>query len=148
MADMTGHHVQTPRIAYDSHSPPNNSPVVLNLICSPHSNATKLVERLLDDLMASNDDTAGVLIDMRRGGFRCLIVREEATGLSPRELEIARMVAQGHPSKRIANTLQISSFTVNSHLRRIFTKLGVTNRAAMVARLTQQGFVDLSPLVD
>lgn len=55
--------------------------------------------------------------------------------LSPRELMIARLIAQGLPNKCISERLQISCWTVNTHLRRIFTKLGVTSRAAMVAQL-------------
>jgi DNA-binding CsgD family transcriptional regulator len=53
--------------------------------------------------------------------------------LSPREAEVARMVAHGYPNKAIAAVLEISSFTVASYLRRIFAKLGVNSRAAMVA---------------
>lgn len=56
--------------------------------------------------------------------------------LSPRELEIARMVALGYPNKTIASLLDISPWTVNTHLKRIFAKLDVTTRAAMVARLS------------
>jgi two-component system, NarL family, nitrate/nitrite response regulator NarL len=55
--------------------------------------------------------------------------------LSPREHEIARMIAQGHPNKTIARTLDISVWTVNTYLRRIFAKLDVTSRAAMIAQL-------------
>jgi hypothetical protein len=43
------------------------------------------------------------------------------------------MVARGH--KMIADVLSISSWTVCTHLRRIFAKAGVGSRAAMVARL-------------
>jgi DNA-binding CsgD family transcriptional regulator len=57
--------------------------------------------------------------------------------LSPRELEIVRMVAQGHQNKTIAGILNISTWTVCAHVRRIFAKLGVSSRAAMVARLLQ-----------
>jgi DNA-binding CsgD family transcriptional regulator len=57
--------------------------------------------------------------------------------LSPREQEIVRMVAQGHPNKVIAEVLNISSWTVCTYLRRIFAKLGVGSRAAMVARLLE-----------
>jgi DNA-binding CsgD family transcriptional regulator len=45
------------------------------------------------------------------------------------------MVAKGYPNKVIARVLEISSWTVSTHLRRIFAKLGVTTRASMVARL-------------
>ncbi|MEV6109481.1 LuxR C-terminal-related transcriptional regulator [Streptomyces sp. NPDC051940] len=59
----------------------------------------------------------------------------EHPALSPRETEIARMVAKGYANKTIASVLDISSWTVSSHLRRIYGKLGVTSRAAMVAQL-------------
>jgi DNA-binding CsgD family transcriptional regulator len=52
------------------------------------------------------------------------------------------MAAQGHPNKVIAAVLNISSWTVCTHLRRIFAKLGVGSRAAMVARLLEVGSVD------
>jgi two-component system nitrate/nitrite response regulator NarL len=55
--------------------------------------------------------------------------------LSPQESEIVRLVAEGMPNKCISTVLQISSWTVATHLRRIFAKLGVTSRAAMVARV-------------
>ena len=53
-------------------------------------------------------------------------------------------MALGRPTKRIASTLGISMFTVNSHIRRIFVKLDVSSRPAMVAQLTQNGFIDLA----
>jgi DNA-binding CsgD family transcriptional regulator len=70
---------------------------------------------------------------------RCLLTRvpEAPVPLSPRELEIAHMVAKGYPNKTIAAILDISSWTVASHLRRVFSKLGVSSRAAMVARLLE-----------
>lgn len=55
--------------------------------------------------------------------------------LSPREREIALLVAQGFPTKAIARHLGISIWTVSTHLRRIFARFGVGNRAAMIARL-------------
>jgi DNA-binding CsgD family transcriptional regulator len=80
-----------------------------------------------------------IIVDTELDGSRYLLVRmprRTGTGvtLSPREQEIVRMVAQGHPNKVIADVLNISSWTVGTHLRRIFAKLGVGSRAAMVAR--------------
>jgi DNA-binding CsgD family transcriptional regulator len=54
--------------------------------------------------------------------------------LTERELEIATLVALGQPNKQIADKLYISEWTVSTHLRRIFAKLGVHSRAAMVYR--------------
>ena len=47
------------------------------------------------------------------------------------------MVAQGHPNKIIADVLNISAWTVCTHLRYMFAKLGVGSRAAMVAQLLE-----------
>jgi len=60
--------------------------------------------------------------------------REIAGRLTGRELEIAVLVAQGHATKNIAYRLQISEWTVATYLRRIFAKLDVDSRAAMVYR--------------
>lgn len=98
------------------------------------------VEALVAELIGRLAETDGpVLLDLEIDDVRCLVVRSDRTGpaalLSPRELEIARMVACGHPNKAIASVLEISTWTVASHLRRIFVKLDVTSRAAMVSRL-------------
>lgn len=57
----------------------------------------------------------------------------EEVRLSPREQEIVRLVAKGYPNKTIAGILDISPWTVSTHLRRVFAKLGVNSRAEMVA---------------
>ena len=54
--------------------------------------------------------------------------------LTARELQIIALVAEGRVNKQIADALRISEFTVATHLRRIFTKLGVDTRAAMVSK--------------
>lgn len=53
--------------------------------------------------------------------------------LSPRECEIARLVASDLTNKEIARVLDISEWTVSTHLRRIFSKLRVHTKAGMVA---------------
>jgi len=109
----------------------------------------ELVRRLVDCLTVSNGSSSGngiealteeVVLDIDINGVRYLLVRMPSHSrvgvqLSPREHEIVRMVAMGHPNKVIAAVLSISSWTVCTHLRRIFAKLGVGSRAAMVARL-------------
>ena len=80
-----------------------------------------------------------IILDTEIDGVRYLFVRlpkstQAQARLSPREQEIVRMVAQGHSNKIIADVLNISSWTVCTHLRRVFGKLGVGSRAAMVAR--------------
>ncbi|NEP86154.1 MAG: helix-turn-helix transcriptional regulator [Okeania sp. SIO2C2] len=52
--------------------------------------------------------------------------------LTERELQIVKLVAHGNVNKQIAGKLHISEWTVSTHIRRIFAKLGVDSRAAMV----------------
>jgi DNA-binding CsgD family transcriptional regulator len=81
------------------------------------------------------------LLDMTVDGVRCALTAEQpsrADALSPREREIAGMVARGYTNKMIASVLDISLWTVSTHLRRIFAKLGVSTRAAMVALVMER----------
>ena len=57
-------------------------------------------------------------------------------GLSDRECEVLKLLAQGLPNKRIALQLEISEKTVKAHVTRIFQSIGVTDRtqAALWAR--------------
>ena len=54
-------------------------------------------------------------------------------GLSPRELEVLRLVAGGATNKAIAASLFLSERTVERHLSNIFSKLRVPSRAAATA---------------
>jgi len=49
--------------------------------------------------------------------------------LTPRELQVARLIAGGRSSKEIAAELVISQRTAETHVERILTKLGFTSRA-------------------
>lgn len=104
----------------------------------------EVVSREREAAQPSENHAEEVLVDTEVDGARYLLVRmrRPRSGriqLSPREQEIVRMVAKGHPNKVIADVLNISSWTVCTHLRRIFAKLGVGSRAAMVAQLPELG---------
>jgi DNA-binding CsgD family transcriptional regulator len=58
---------------------------------------------------------------------------DETHGLSPRELEVLRLVAAGKSNREIASTLVVSQHTVARHVQNIFTKLGVSSRTAATA---------------
>jgi non-specific serine/threonine protein kinase len=59
-------------------------------------------------------------------------------GLSERELEVARLVADGMANKAIAARLHLSVRTVESHVRHLLTKLGLDNRTQVAAWARQQ----------
>jgi len=114
--------------------------------------ARKLVKEAMSNHRSSvireGEEQEDVILDLEVDGVRCLLLRanpkteSSPVTLSPREQEIARMVAKGYPNKTIAAVLEISSWTVCTHLRRIFAKLSVGSRAAMVARLMEDGLND------
>ncbi len=59
--------------------------------------------------------------------------RHPGLDVTSRELEVLRLVARGRTNREIAEELVISEKTVERHLSNIFTKLGVSNRAAATA---------------
>ncbi|MGN6359642.1 MAG: ATP-binding protein [Thermomicrobiales bacterium] len=61
--------------------------------------------------------------------------RDSLDELTPQELQIVQMVAQGLPNRAIAQRLYLSHRTVESHLYRVFPKLGVTSRAQLADAL-------------
>jgi two-component system nitrate/nitrite response regulator NarL len=85
----------------------------------------------------------GLLLDEQIGAARYTVTRSYSgnadLSLSPREREIAHLIARGLPNKAISAVLGISAWTVATHLRRMFAKMGVTSRAAMVAVLADAG---------
>jgi ATP/maltotriose-dependent transcriptional regulator MalT len=62
-------------------------------------------------------------------------------GLSPRELEVLRLVAAGRTNRQIAEDLVISLHTVARHVSNIFDKTGVSNRAEAATYAHRQGVV-------
>jgi len=58
---------------------------------------------------------------------------EQAGGLTPRELEVLRLIARGKTNRAIADQLDISEKTVARHVSNIFTKLDLSSRAAATA---------------
>ena len=55
--------------------------------------------------------------------------------LTARELQIAVLIAQGFDKRAVGRQLGISVLTVSTHLRRIHSKLGVSRRTALAARI-------------
>ena len=65
-------------------------------------------------------------------------IGEGVASLSRRELEIAGLVSQGQTNKQIAAELYLSEKTVESHLSRIFAKLGASKRAQVAAAMERE----------
>ena len=70
---------------------------------------------------------------------------EHATddALTPREVDVLRLIAGGNANKEIAALLSLSEETVKSHIRNILGKLGANDRTHAVAIGLKRGFIDL-----
>ena len=66
-------------------------------------------------------------------------VRTPRTSLTPRELEVLKLVASGSSNREIGRILLLSKATVKSHLVHIYDKLGVRSRTSAVAAAREQG---------
>ncbi len=69
--------------------------------------------------------------------------RGAAAALTPRELEILRLVARGESNKRIAAALGIGESTIKTHLINVYTKLGVSDRTAAITTALARGLLRL-----
>lgn len=61
--------------------------------------------------------------------------------LSPRQIAILSLIAEGHPDREIARRLGMSTRTIDSHLQRLYERHGVHSRAALIARWLLDGGV-------
>ncbi|PRB06453.1 DNA-binding response regulator [Microbacterium sp. MYb64] len=66
----------------------------------------------------------------------------EASLLTPRELEILGLIADGATNRAAGDRLHVSEGTVKTHLLSIYAKLGVGDRASAVAEGFRRGFLD------
>lgn len=88
---------------------------------------------VLDDAAADGERLSLVIEPTRPHDLAEVIAA--AYGLSDRERTVARLVVGGHTNRQIATALWLSPHTVGDHLKNVYGKLGVTNRAELTARL-------------
>jgi ATP/maltotriose-dependent transcriptional regulator MalT len=125
---------------------------------APHEAARARVLLALACRALGDDDTAALELDAARTTFarlgatpdvawvdelrgRAGAGASETHGLTPRELEVLRLVAAGKSNREIAEALVISDHTARRHLQNIFAKLGVSSRAAATALVLRQRLI-------
>ena len=119
--------------------------------CSaPSESAEDLIRKLIQKAAADSPESPEAILEVEVDGRQYTLICSPKLScpLSPREQEIVRLVAQGLPNKCISAVLEISTWTVATHLRRIFAKVGVSSRAAMIARLLERGKIMRAHVAD
>ena len=61
--------------------------------------------------------------------------------LTPRELEVLRLMAQGLPNRKIAEQLLVNERTIKHHVSEILSKLGVNNRTQAITFAATHGLI-------
>ncbi len=82
----------------------------------------------------------GSITDVRRLEMRGQPAKRrvaDGTRLSPREREVATLVAQGMSNRKIANTLSVGEKTVEKYVTAIYAKLGFSTRAQLAAHVAR-----------
>lgn len=98
------------------------------------------IEAAAAGLVALRPGTAADLLLRPRHGERRTIERIEA--LTPRELQVLRLLADGFGNKRVARDLGISEHTAKFHVGRILGKLAAATRAEAVAIGLRDGLIE------
>jgi DNA-binding NarL/FixJ family response regulator len=103
---------------------------------------------LLKDSLS--DDLIRVVREVHAGGHPIgedvrarLTERAASPTLTPREIEVLKLVSEGHRNKEIASLLGLSEETVPVHLKNIFAKLKVNERTAAVNVALRRGIVHI-----
>jgi DNA-binding NarL/FixJ family response regulator len=67
---------------------------------------------------------------------------EPADPLTPRELEVLKLIAEAYTNRQIAETLKLAEKTVESHRANVLSKLGMRDRVELVRYAIRRGLVE------
>ena len=110
----------------------------------PHREAQSVASaaaHLRHEVVAGRLDADAVEAVLGAAGHRRRRRPEGAAGLTPRELEVLRLLARGASTRVIGRRLEISPKTAANHIEHIYAKLGVGNRALASLRAERLGLV-------
>jgi HD-GYP domain-containing protein (c-di-GMP phosphodiesterase class II) len=107
----------------------------------PERSGKDAAAELRADVRAGRHDADAVEAVLGAAGHRVPRRREGPAGLTPREVEVLRLVARGLSNKAIAERLVISPKTVGNHVEHIYTKIDTSSRAAASLFAMQHGLL-------
>jgi DNA-binding NarL/FixJ family response regulator len=85
-----------------------------------------------------SDDAQRALMDEWRDGARA----DPDDPLTPREVEVVKLIAEAFTNRQIAETLKLSEKTIESHRSNVFSKLGMRDRVEIVRYAIRRGLVE------
>jgi HD-GYP domain-containing protein (c-di-GMP phosphodiesterase class II) len=103
--------------------------------------AAAAAEELLAEVKAGRLDAESVAAVLTAAGHRVPRSREGPAGLTPREVEVLRLLARGLSNKEIAERLVISPKTAGNHIEHIYAKIDASSRATASLFAMQNGLL-------
>jgi HD-GYP domain-containing protein (c-di-GMP phosphodiesterase class II) len=109
----------------------------------PALEATDAAARLRQEARDGRLDAESVEAVLTAAGHRSPRRASYSSGLTAREVEVLRLVAQGKSNREIAAALVIAEKTARNHVERVYTKLGVNNRTQATLAAIDRGLAGL-----
>lgn len=103
--------------------------------------ADQAAGELRADVRAGRRDSEAVEAVLGAAGHRVMRRPEGPAGLTPREVEVLKLVARGLSNKEVAERLVIAPKTVGNHVEHIYAKIDASNRASASLFAMQHGLL-------
>jgi DNA-binding NarL/FixJ family response regulator len=111
---------------------------IIEALTAVYKNSQFLCGQIAEKLVNFSDEGSGQLLKK----MNCAGIE-----ISAREIEIIRLITEGHSNKEIADKLFISLHTVNTHRKNIMNKLGINNTAGLVMFAIKNEILNPNPFL-
>lgn len=116
-----------------------------------HNGRSPLSDDFLTTIQARVAGLGGALStgDGAQGAAQEMVIQfrlATAVDLTPREMDVIRLLAEGLSNKEMAHILSVSPRTINFHLDNIYAKLGVSSRTEAAVYALRQGWIRQEPV--
>jgi HD-GYP domain-containing protein (c-di-GMP phosphodiesterase class II) len=111
----------------------------------PARSADQAAAELRADVRAGRIDADAAEVVLQAAGQPARRRREQVAGLTGREIEVLRLLARGASTREIAAALVIAPKTADAHVQHIYTKAGVSTRAAATLFAMQHDLLGPAP---
>jgi DNA-binding NarL/FixJ family response regulator len=131
----------------DHHADPSSRPAIIMLTAYDYPQYVEAAHRLGAAGFLVKTAPISALVDaistVADGGRAFGTSPARGARLSPRELDVVRLVVDGRTNDEIGAALGIGTRTVETHLHRLFGRFALVSRAELASRATREGWLDL-----
>jgi len=99
------------------------------------------IKTLIEGREFLTDENREHVEQLNKQEFNSLVNQEESLmlGVTPRQLEVLKLMAKGHSNQRISDIMNLSTSTIKEHIHNIFRSLRVKNRSQCIVKAQELG---------